>query len=262
VYSKVLEQVVRRVHKDAVAGDPVARLLDGIVDRKVVKQTVMTSVYGVTFVGARDQIRNRLQERNMISEDIIFDASMYLAKYTLSGLRQLFNAAFQIMDWLRTCSRMISHAGEPTAWTTPLRLPVVQPYRVLAPRVVNTVLQSISVPVRSQEASVSSRRHVNAFPPNFVHSLDSTHMLLTALESERQGMTFASVHDSFWTHPNDVDRLNVILREQFLKLHETPLLENLRAEFCQRHPDLAFPPVPERGALDLKQVLNSTYFFA
>lgn len=27
------------------------------VDRKLVKQTVMTSVYGVTFVGARAQVR-------------------------------------------------------------------------------------------------------------------------------------------------------------------------------------------------------------
>jgi DNA-directed RNA polymerase, mitochondrial len=27
------------------------------VGRKVVKQTVMTTVYGVTFIGARDQVR-------------------------------------------------------------------------------------------------------------------------------------------------------------------------------------------------------------
>lgn len=30
---------------------------------QVVKQTVMTSVYGVTFVGARKQIQNVLEER-------------------------------------------------------------------------------------------------------------------------------------------------------------------------------------------------------
>ena len=35
-----------------------ARLIDH-VDRKLVKQTVMTSVYGVTFIGARDQLFNR-----------------------------------------------------------------------------------------------------------------------------------------------------------------------------------------------------------
>ena len=40
-----------------------AKIVDGIIDRKVVKQTVMTSVYGVTFIGARKQIQARLREK-------------------------------------------------------------------------------------------------------------------------------------------------------------------------------------------------------
>ena len=39
-----------------------AQLLRGRITRKVIKQTVMTSVYGVTKIGARDQVRNRLME--------------------------------------------------------------------------------------------------------------------------------------------------------------------------------------------------------
>jgi DNA-directed RNA polymerase len=34
----------------------VAESLKGKVNRKTIKQTVMTSVYGVTFIGAREQI--------------------------------------------------------------------------------------------------------------------------------------------------------------------------------------------------------------
>lgn len=40
-----------------------AILLNGRVTRKIVKQTVMTSVYGVTFIGARDQIRNAMKDQ-------------------------------------------------------------------------------------------------------------------------------------------------------------------------------------------------------
>ena len=40
-----------------------ARFLLGRVDRKVVKQTVMTSVYGVTYIGARDQVLARLKDK-------------------------------------------------------------------------------------------------------------------------------------------------------------------------------------------------------
>ena len=33
------------------------------------------------------------------------------------------------MDWLADCASIIAHSGEPVRWTTPLKLPVVQPYR-------------------------------------------------------------------------------------------------------------------------------------
>lgn len=45
------------------------------------KQTVMTSVYGVTYIGARDQIKRRLKERASISDDTeLFGCSCYAAK--------------------------------------------------------------------------------------------------------------------------------------------------------------------------------------
>lgn len=45
------------------------------------KQTVMTSVYGVTYIGARDQIKRRLKERGVIEDDKeLFAASCYAAK--------------------------------------------------------------------------------------------------------------------------------------------------------------------------------------
>lgn len=37
-------------------------LKDNVV-RKTVKQTVMTSVYGVTFIGAKQQIRKQLKDK-------------------------------------------------------------------------------------------------------------------------------------------------------------------------------------------------------
>lgn len=48
----------------------------------------------------------------------------------------------------------------------------------------------------------------NAFAPNFIHSLDSSHMMLTSLYCEQAGITFMSVHDCFWTHPCTVDVMN------------------------------------------------------
>lgn len=57
------------------------------VNRKLVKQTVMTSVYGVTYVGAREQIKRKLMEKGHITDErMLFSASCYAAKVRLLDL--------------------------------------------------------------------------------------------------------------------------------------------------------------------------------
>ncbi len=79
-----------------------ALLLDGVVDRKLVKQTVMTSVYGVTFVGARKQIQGRLLDKfrgrypHMTEEEVenkAYQCAFYAAKLTLAAIDDLFTEA-------------------------------------------------------------------------------------------------------------------------------------------------------------------------
>jgi len=47
------------------------------------------------------------------------------------------------------------------------------------------------------------------------------------------------VHDSYWTHACDVDKLNRLLREKFVELYETPVLENVWFN-CSLYPMLLF----------------------
>lgn len=62
VYSEIAAIVERKRREDAERGDKVAAVLDGFVNRKVVKQTVMTTVYGVTQYGAAKQIARQLKD--------------------------------------------------------------------------------------------------------------------------------------------------------------------------------------------------------
>lgn len=104
-----------------------------------------------------------------------------------------------------------------------------------------------------------------------MHSLDSTHMMMTSLVCDKYGMDFATVHDSYWTHAcrkrgsgwtvGDVDHMNELLRDQFVKLYSQPILENFLESLVIRYPDVSFPPVPEKGNLDLNRVRDSLYFF-
>ena len=61
------------------------------MDRKLVKQTVMTSVYGVTYVGAREQIKRRLEEKGHITDDrLLFSAACYAAKVSIQSPTYLY----------------------------------------------------------------------------------------------------------------------------------------------------------------------------
>ncbi|KAL0430032.1 UNVERIFIED_CONTAM: DNA-directed RNA polymerase 1B, mitochondrial [Sesamum radiatum] len=266
VYSGIAARVLDIMKRDA-AKDPAtdpnvmrARLLINQVDRKLVKQTVMTSVYGVTYIGARDQIKRRLKERSAIDDDTeVFACACYAAKTTLTALGEMFEAARSIMSWLGDCAKIIATENQPVRWTTPLGLPVVQPYRKLGRHMIKTSLQVLTL--QRETDKVLTKRQRTAFPPNFVHSLDGSHMMMTAIACSEAGLNFAGVHDSYWTHACDVDKMNMILREKFVELYEAPILENLLEGFQKSFPNLNFPPLPERGDFDLREVLESTYFF-
>lgn len=263
----------------------------------------MTSVYGVTFVGARDQIRNRISEKysHLFTEPEIHAISVYLAYNTLGALDQMFASARKIQDWLAATARDIARSvprddvekfqqiketlkarsgtqkakrevlkkkeescplnhSSAVIWTTPLGLTVIQPYKKRKNTVISTALQDFTINNPFAKAAVDIQKQKAGFPPNFIHSLDATHMLMTALacsypttdkitdhiwshdnsQEEKKAfepIVFASVHDSYWTHATDVPRLRQILKEQFVKLHTQPVMENLRRELLERYKD-------------------------
>lgn len=104
--------------------------------------------------------------------------------------------------------------------------------------------------------------------PNFVHSLDAAHLMLTVIAAQKAGINnLAVIHDSFGTHAADTDRLSAILRETFVAMYEGDPLAAFRAELVEQlkpHDEViaALPPLPAMGKLDLRAVLNSTYMFA
>jgi DNA-directed RNA polymerase len=73
-------------------------------------------------------------------------------------------------------------------WTTPLGLPVVQPYRKAVKKQIMTTLQSVYVSDPNQPTEVSAMKQATAFPPNYIHSLDATHMMITAITCQVSGI--------------------------------------------------------------------------
>ncbi|KAL9601047.1 MAG: hypothetical protein Q9219_002756 [cf. Caloplaca sp. 3 TL-2023] len=290
IYSGVAELVQREVAADAQQGHSLGKTLEGKVTRKVVKQTVMTSVYGVTRMGAMAQIYKQLKELypdlappGQPTGEYRSAASTYLARKIFGALANMFNGAHDIQYWLGECGNRIATAITPAQmqrikavksgtwenpvefqrtplkrrkgpgrtdellsfkqsviWTTPLKMPVVQPYRQNTPDEVQTNLQSITLQSPSLADPVNKRKQLQAFPPNFIHSLDATHMVLSAMECEKQGLAFTAVHDSFWTHAADIQTMNGILRDAFITMHSEDIIGRLSAEFAVRYKDCMY----------------------
>eukprot|EP01135_Chromosphaera_perkinsii_P009213 Nk52_evm48s1671 gene=Nk52_evmTU48s1671 len=273
VYKMVADEVEKLLLIDIEEGDAVSKKLalslTGKIGRKVVKRTVMTKVYGVTFIGAilqiDDEIGDWFEDKSYARQ-----SSVYLTKKTFQALDNMFSGAKRIQQWFDVCAGSIASTGQFVSWKTPLGLPIVQPY---AKKSMRRIRPGSATRVSCSEYShtVDKRRQVNAFAPNYIHSLDSTHMLMTARVCKDEGLMFASVHDSFWTHASNVDRMSTILRDQFYELHKQPLLDELRAHFVKlaqngsnkkNLQNIEIPPVPERGELELEEVKKSKYFFA
>jgi DNA-directed RNA polymerase len=285
IYTGVADLVRDMVTEDAAAKNPIALFMKDKVTRKVVKRTVMTNVYGVTFMGAKLQVLDELKVmfpnyKAAEGQPELSRTAMYIVTKIFKALGQIFNGAQEIQYWLGECGDRITTSITPeqikkiqqcaagnlptfepkyktpkklTAtkiatmtkaysayktciiWTTPLKMPVVQPYRKESLQAISTSLQSISVTKRTSTDVVDRRRQLQAFPPNFIHSLDATHMLLSALKCNEIGLDFAAVHDSFWTHAADIPNLNIILRDAFVRMHSEDIMGRLAEEFKARY---------------------------
>ncbi|KAJ3461477.1 hypothetical protein MRS44_010030 [Fusarium solani] len=285
VYSAVANLVRESIGKEAEKNEPLAEICKDKITRKVVKQTVMTNVYGVTFEGAKKQVARQidalypdLHKETGIPHLVV---ATYIAKHIFMALATMFRGAHDIQYWLGECGGRVCRALTPAqldqiaeeyqnpsdkpkakkaaknqleeltaqfrstvVWTTPLRMPVAQPYRKSTMKEIRTCLQSISYPAFDQTDPVNRRKQLQGFPPNFIHSLDASHMLLSALKCDELGLNFAAVHDSFWTHAADVDVMNTVLRDAFIRIHEEDVVGRLATEFKARY----------RGALYLANI--------
>merc|ERR1712118_45737 len=266
VYTVVLGKVIEQVKRDADNEHAAAKacIHHDALQRKVVKQTVMTICYGVTRLGAKEQVKRQLMDRLslILSEKEITPLAAYLSGVVLASIDEVFAEAMRIKKWFDHVSSVMSANGLGVMWMSPAGVPCRQPYKKHGMHTLQTSLQTISL-ARTKDMPVHKMRQRMGFPPNFIHSMDAAHMFRTAERCSEEGLTFAAVHDSFWTHAADVSVMNTIIREEFEGLHGRPILEDL-------HEDLQLilganasdiNDLPPCGDYNLSDIHRSKYAF-
>lgn len=103
------------------------------------------------------------------------------------------------------------------------------------------------------------RSFMSGISPNFVHSMDAAHMASVIKDWDD---SFGAIHDSFSVHACDVDELLEIIKDNFVKMYDYKNFFDVIEHMIITNPDNFNYPQPGLGALEIREVQNSDYFFA
>lgn len=255
IYQQVADVTIKKLEG---MDDPRARkwLKVGIT-RKCAKRPVMTLPYGATQQSARAYIMEYAVDnwsKFELDDSMQWEYAKFLTPILWDSIGEVVIAARAAMDWLQRSTRK----GEYMQWLTPLNFPVYQYYKEVERIEVRTQLDGrISLYVRDNgqtgEPKLSEQR--NGIAPNFVHSIDSTHMVMTINGTDLD--SYAMIHDDFGTHAGNTEKLFRAIRKSFLLLYKNH--DPLKEWAEQVGADVE--TIPPRGKYNIESIDKADYFF-
>ena len=281
IYQKVADVVLERVKKDACdhENDLTMHIAQGWlqhgITRKVCKRPVMTLAYGAKVYGFQQQVFEDTVAPAKYDKSKPFPwsgtgwkAASYLGKVIWECVGTVVVSAREAMDWFQKAASVASSEGLPVRWTTPDGLVVLQAYPVLDIKRINLTFNGhrhyLTV-ATGESTKLDKRKQSNGISPNWVHSMDASHMRATLRQGWREGLrSFSLIHDSYGTHAGNAEALAQILREAFIEMYSDDVLHNFKEELTTQLPvkHEGLPNLPPKGTLNLEVVKDSLYFFA
>jgi DNA-directed RNA polymerase len=267
-------EIVRKVVKEKISkdSDPLSNIWnsDKNLDRSLVKRPVMTTPYGATLYGMREQLHEEMKKQmdkgklfvGIAEGEDLWKHCKYLAGFIYEAIGEVVISARKGMKWLQDCASTLNKADMPIYWTLPTGFMVKQKYLKSTVSQVKTVINGKMASLyaaHGQNDKINKHRQINGIAPNFVHSLDACHLMLTIMgANDEYGIdSFSVVHDSFGTHACDVEQLGMILREKFIEIYKEDVLEKFRLE---QKINLTKPD--GYGILVIEEVRNAEFFFS
>lgn len=236
------------------------------INRKVVKRNVMTLAYGSGQYGFQEQIYEDTTKNAKEFERIAKPCAKYLAKIVWNQVQDTVVSATAGMKYLKQLAGVLIKHDLPVNWWTPLGLPVQQQYLKTVTKYFRTRFgESTNLPLYYQEIDpnedIDANSQKNGIAPNFIHSLDSTHLMMTVNEANLSNYT--TIHDSFGTSLGEARILQRVIREQLYRLYTeySPIEEFKKYVEEMTGEDLSNLDEPPKGNLDLKCILESTFIF-
>lgn len=292
IYAKVAERLKEKLNEtinisnisndmssnalDVHTGSFATHWLELGINRKLTKRPVMVLPYGGTLLSCREYIGEYLTDNyspNFLwkhfgigntPNECIFQVSTWLSKYLWGAINDTLKAATVGMAYLRKVARVVTKEKHFLEWLTPAGLLVRQAYKSRKKKMIRTELYGsiIKTTVNIDQESLDVQRQLNGICPNFIHSLDASCLMLYLLKCKKAGIdAFMTVHDCYGTWASDTDTSAKLLREAFVDVYKQPILENFTEDITKDIENTELPKLPEKGKLDIYEVLHSDYFF-
>lgn len=257
-------------------------------NRDLTKKPVMTLPYGSTQLTCREHISGWLdslqKEENKAAQAQYREpmkvhafgektdsmprvhAETFMSSLVWAAIGEVVVAARNAMKFIKAVTNTVAKANMPLEWTTPTGFIVKQEIYEFSTRQISTQLMGkTKFVVKSDSDKINFHRMVNSCAPNFVHSMDASHLMLSVNSFNRNGIdSIAVIHDSFGTHAGNTDKLRGLLRGSLVDMYEQhDVITNFIREVEDKTLlDLSHIELPQAGELDLKEINQSIYAFA
>lgn len=278
IYQVVADKVISKLHALLSSPDTdddslylARQWLDFGIDRTTTKRQVMVLPYGGTRRSCTEYTRQYILDHDSAAHpqpwgEDLWPAARFLSDLIWAAIGETVIAARECMSWLQACARVAAKQEKPVRWTSPVGFPVLQAYKDAKERRVKTRLGDsiILCALRDELPTLNRQRQANGVAPNFVHSLDAAALMRSVSSALHEEIHhFAMVHDSYGVLAADAVLMSHILRESFVDLFSTDILQDFRRELAAQLPaGSKLPPTPRPGTLPVEAVLESPYFFA
>lgn len=260
--------------------------LDMGISRSLTKRPVMILPYGGTMISTREYIEEYLNDLEADeaarakatnrkanpshpfgnNTDALprTDAVAVCTKVVWQSIGEVVVAAKQGMGFIQKLTGYVAKENKAMHWTTPTGFIVEQClYEMQAKRVKTKLLGGIEPTLAERTDDIDAHRMRSSSAPNFVHSLDASHLVKAVNRMQDEGIdSVAVVHDSFGTHAGDTDTLRKSLKDTFVEMYAEPVLEDLKdsaEDIISAEIDLEVPFI---GSLELEETRDATYTFA
>jgi hypothetical protein len=230
--------------------------------RKLFKNPTMTFPYSATSEGRGDAIVEVYRSLFKLNEPRP-EATRFLAKAVKVACEDKLKGPADIMRYIRELARYRLQQGKFLEWRSTTGFPFVNMYH--EPNVVTVDLGFGGVRAQYRVADgtlpkTMDNKILNAASPNFIHSLDATHLMLTVLRANEEGIRdILTVHDSLACLAPHAQRFGKIIRTQLAMLYIAG--DPLKALRDANVDDPNLFPLPDRGSLDPFGVQFAEYAF-